>query len=365
MVIVMIASATPEQINAVCAQISSMGCAVHDIFDGDQPVITAIGGEDAKTTLKTIGEMPGVASAHATLPYRLVCRTYREQHTQVQVGNAVVGGDGFVVIAGPCSVESEKQICVAADHLARAGASLLRGGAFKPRTSPYDFQGLGKQGLIFLAKARDISGLPFVTEVVSEADVELVAEYADMLQVGSRNMQNFSLLKTVGRSGRPVLLKRGMCSTIKELLTAAEYLLLNGNSRVVLCERGIRTFDSSTRNTCDLVAVPVLNELTHLPIIVDPSHSTGKRSLVPPLCRAAVAIGADGLIVEAHPQPEKAYSDGFQSIDLVEFAKLMDDLRPYLSLWEHSRRSMRFDANNGESAVLGSSKQYSSGGLIQ
>ncbi len=248
-----------------------------------------------------------------------------------------IGGDEFIVMAGPCSVESEKQIMQAAEAVAAAGAHLLRGGAFKPRTSPYDFQGMETEGLKLLAQAKRATGLGIITEVMSDRDVDLVAEYADILQIGARNMQNFALLKTLGKCNRPVLLKRGMSSTVKELLMSAEYVVAHGNPNVILCERGIRTFETVTRNTCDIAAVAALNELTHLPVILDPSHATGKRSLVPALSRAAVAIGADGLLVEVHPAPEKAVSDGAQSLDIPQFRKMMQDLRPYVDLWKESR----------------------------
>ena len=225
----------------------------------------------------------------------------------------------------------------AAEGVARAGAKLLRGGAFKPRTSPYDFQGLETEGLKLLEKAKRATGLGIITEVMSDRDVDLVSEYADILQIGARNMQNFALLKVLGKSPRPVLLKRGMSSTIKELLMSAEYVVAHGNPNVILCERGIRTFETHTRNTCDITAVAALNELTHLPIVLDPSHATGKRSLVPALARAGVAIGADGLLVEVHPAPEKAVSDGAQSLDLPQFERMMQDLRPYIALWKESR----------------------------
>jgi 3-deoxy-7-phosphoheptulonate synthase len=234
-------------------------------------------------------------------------------------------------------VESEKQIIESAQLVAKHGAKLLRGGAFKPRTSPYDFQGLELEGLKLLDKARRETGLGIITEVMSDRDVEMVAEYADILQIGARNMQNFSLLKTLGKCGRPILLKRGLSSTIKELLMSAEYIVAHGNPDVMLCERGIRTFETVTRNTCDIVAVAVLNEMTHLPVILDPSHATGKRSLVPPLARAAVAIGADGIIVEVHPQPEKAISDGAQSLNPTQWANMMQDLQPYIALWKQAR----------------------------
>jgi 3-deoxy-7-phosphoheptulonate synthase len=240
-------------------------------------------------------------------------------------------------MAGPCSVESEKQIMETAEAVAAAGAKLLRGGAYKPRTSPYDFQGMEEAGLKLLAKAREATGLAVITEVMSDRDVDLVAQYADVLQIGARNMQNFALLKTLGRCGRPVLLKRGMSSTVKELLMSAEYVVAHGNPQVMLCERGIRTFETVTRNTCDIAVVAALNELTHLPVIVDPSHATGKRSLVPALSRAAVAIGADGLLVEVHPAPEKAMSDGAQSLDAKQFTAMMRDMDPYIALWKQAR----------------------------
>jgi 3-deoxy-7-phosphoheptulonate synthase len=225
----------------------------------------------------------------------------------------------------------------AAETVARAGATMLRGGAFKPRTSPYDFQGLEEEGLKLLAKARTATGLGIVTEVMSDSDVDLVAQYADLMQVGARNMQNFALLKALGRCSRPILLKRGLSSTVKELLMSAEYIVAHGNPNVILCERGIRTFETATRNTCDLTAVAVLDELTHLPVVVDPSHATGKRSLVPALSRAAVAIGCDGLIVEVHPCPEQAVSDGAQSLNPKQFASMMQELQPYVRLWKESR----------------------------
>jgi 3-deoxy-7-phosphoheptulonate synthase len=242
-------------------------------------------------------------------------------------------------MAGPCSVESEKQIMQAAEGVAKAGAKMLRGGAFKPRTSPYDFQGMEEEGLKLLQKAKKATGLAIITEVMSDRDVDLIAKYADVMQVGARNMQNFMLLKALGKCGRPVLLKRGLSSTVKELLMSAEYITAHGNPDVILCERGIRTFETVTRNTCDIAAIPALNELTHLPVILDPSHATGKRSLVPALSRAGVAIGADGLIVEVHPAPEKAISDGAQSLDLPQFQKMMMDLEPYIQLWNESRKT--------------------------
>jgi 3-deoxy-7-phosphoheptulonate synthase len=234
-------------------------------------------------------------------------------------------------------VESETQIMEAAVGVAAAGAKLLRGGAFKPRTSPYEFQGLEEEGLKLLRKAKEATGLAIVTEVMSDRDIPMITEYADLLQIGARNMQNFTLLKALGRCGRPVLLKRGMSSTVKELLMSAEYIVAHGNPQVVLCERGIRTFETATRNTCDIVAVAVLKELTHLPVLVDPSHATGKRSLVPSLSKAAVAIGADGLLVEVHPHPEKAMSDGAQSLFITQFQQMMKELQPHIQLWKAAR----------------------------
>ncbi len=253
----------------------------------------------------------------------LVSREVQPQNSVVRVGDVSFGDGGFVVMAGPCSVENEEQLMACAEVIADCGGHLLRGGAFKPRTSPYEFQGLGEPGLKLLELARERYGLGIVTEVVTEADVDLVANYADLMQVGARNMQNFALLKALGRCGKPVLLKRGPSATLKEWLMAAEYILANGNPDVVLCERGIRSFDSHTRNVCDITAVPAMKEMTHLPVILDPSHATGRRSLVAPLARAAVAVGADGLLVECHPNPDAALSDGAQSLDLNQFRQMM------------------------------------------
>jgi 3-deoxy-7-phosphoheptulonate synthase len=256
----------------------------------------------------------------------------KKQKSAIPVENVMIGDGGFVVMAGPCSVEGYDQLITTADAVAAAGAQILRGGAYKPRTSPYDFQGLAEEGLKLLAEARKRTGLKVITEVLDTEDVELVAEYADILQVGARNMQNFALLKKLGDVSKPIMLKRGLSATIKEFLLSAEYIVTHGNPNVILCERGIRTFETATRNTLDLAAVPLLSELTHLPVIVDPSHATGKRSLVHPLAKAAVAVGADGLMIEVHPTPETAWSDGPQSLRLEEFAKMMDDLQPYIDL---------------------------------
>ena len=338
MIISMRPHATREEIEHVCNRIREFGYKVHSIEGEERVVIGAVGVGDVTACLESLEAAPGVESAvRISAPYKFVSKEFKKDRSRIRVDGAEVGGDDFVVMAGPCSVENERQILETAVAVAEAGARILRGGAFKPRTSPYDFQGLELEGLKLLAKAREATGLSVVTEVMSDRDVGLVAEYADLMQVGARNMQNFSLLKELGRCGRPVLLKRGMSSTIKELLMSAEYITAHGNPNIMLCERGIRTFETATRNTCDLAAVPVLNELTHLPVIVDPSHATGQRSLVPALSRAAVAIGADGLIVEVHPCPEKAYSDGAQSLDLTEFRSLMRGLQGYLELWRESR----------------------------
>ncbi len=333
MIISMRRGATKEEIEHVCERIREFGYKVHSIVGEERVVIGAVGIGDVTACLEMLEATPGVESAvRISAPYKFVSKEFKKERTRIRVNGATIGGGEFVVMAGPCSVESERQIMETAEAVAAAGAKVLRGGAFKPRTSPYDFQGLELEGLKLLAKAREATSLAIVTEVMSDRDVELVAEHADIMQVGARNMQNFALLKSLGKCGRPVLLKRGMSSMVKELLMSAEYVTAHGNPDVVLCERGIRTFETATRNTCDIAAIPLLNELTHLPIILDPSHATGKRSLVPALSRAAVAVGADGLLVEVHPCPEKALSDGAQSLDLGQFRAMMDDLKPYLRL---------------------------------
>ncbi len=338
MIISMRPHATQEEIDRVCERIREFGYKVHSIAGEQRVVIGVVGVGDVTECLESLEATPGVETAvRISAPYKFVSKEFKKERTRVRVDGAEIGGDDFVVMAGPCSVENEKQILETAEGVAAAGAKVLRGGAFKPRTSPYDFQGLALEGLKLLAKAREATGLAIVTEIMSESDVETVAEYADIMQVGARNMQNFALLKALGKCQRPVLLKRGMSSTIKELLMSAEYVTAHGNPNVILCERGIRTFETATRNTCDITAVAVLNELTHLPVILDPSHATGKQSLVPPLARAGVAIGADGLIVEVHPCPEKAKSDGKQSLRIERFASMMQELEPYIQLWKESR----------------------------
>ena len=338
MIISMKPHATKEEVDHVTERIKEFGYKVHSIQGEERVVIGVVGVGDVTACLESLEAMPSVEKAvRISAPYKFVSKEFHNGRTRVRVNGIEIGGEDFIVMAGPCSVESEKQIMETAERVARSGARMLRGGAFKPRTSPYDFQGLEVEGLKLLQKAKQATGLGIITEVMSDRDVELVAEYADVLQIGARNMQNFALLKSLGKCGRAVLLKRGMSSTVKELLMSAEYVTAHGNPNVILCERGIRTFETVTRNTCDIASIAALNELTHLPVILDPSHATGKRSLVPALSRAGVAIGADGLIVEVHPCPEKAVSDGAQSLTLPQFDEMMQDLKPYIGLWRESR----------------------------
>jgi 3-deoxy-7-phosphoheptulonate synthase len=338
MIVSMRLHATRAEIDEVRDRIQEFGYKVHSIEGEERVVIGAVGVGDVTPCLESLEAMPQVEKAvRISAPYKFVSREFRPHKTLIRVNGTTIGGDEFVVMAGPCSVENEKQIMETAEAVAAAGAKLLRGGAFKPRTSPYDFQGLEEEGLKLLRKAKEATGLAIVTEVMADGDVELVAEYSDIIQIGARNMQNFALLKAVGRANCPIVLKRGMSSTIRELLMSAEYIVAHGNPSVILCERGIRTFETETRNTCDISAVPVLNELTHLPVVVDPSHAAGKRSIVPALTRAAVAIGADGVIVEVHPHPEKAFSDGAQSLTIPQFRDMMRDLKPYFDIWKLSR----------------------------
>jgi 3-deoxy-7-phosphoheptulonate synthase len=335
MIIVMKPGATKAQFNHVVEKIKEYGFQPHPIVGTERTVIGCIGDERGKTQLQSLEVAPGVESVMPILkPFKLASKEMRREKTLVKVGKNVIGSSQFVVMAGPCSVETREQILKSAEIVKAAGAQMLRGGAFKPRTSPYSFQGLEEEGLRLLAEARQKTGLPFITEVITPTDVALVAEYADMLQIGARNMQNFALLKEVGKTHKPVLLKRGMANTLTELLMSAEYIMSQGNYSVVLCERGIRTFEDYTRNTCDLSAVPALKEMSHLPVIVDPSHGTGVRSLITPISKAAVAVGADGLIVEVHPNPEEAYSDGAQSLMPKQFDKLMEEVKKYLPLEE-------------------------------
>ncbi len=327
MIIVMKRKADQEDIDNVTSWIESVGYNAHVSKGVERTIIGAVGDERGKVMLKAAEDMPGVEKVVPILqPYKLASREVKDGDTVIKVGDVEIGGPGFVVIAGPCAVESEEQLLESARVVKEAGAAMLRGGAFKPRTSPYSFQGLEEEGLKILALAREETGLPVVTEVMSASQVELVESYADMLQIGARNVQNFALLKAVGLAKKPVLLKRGMMTTLEELLMSAEYILASGNSRVILCERGIRTFETAMRNTLDISAVPVLKEKTHLPVIVDPSHAIGKWRFVLPLAKAAVAVGADGLLIEVHPDPQKALSDGPQSLKPEKFRTLMEEI---------------------------------------
>ncbi len=333
MIVAMQADATDEQINHICDRIREFGYTPHVIRGVERTVIAAVGPGDKKEHIEHMKSADGVEDAFPILqPFKLVSREVKKQRSVIKIGDVTIGDGGFVVMAGPCSVEGHEQLMSTAESVAASGARILRGGAYKPRTSPYDFQGMAEEGLKLLAEARGRTGLRVITEVLDTEDVELVAEYADILQVGARNMQNFALLKKLGEINRPVMLKRGLSATIKEFLLSAEYIVTHGNPNVMLCERGIRTFETATRNTLDMAAIPLLNELTHLPVIVDPSHATGKRSLVRPLAKASVAIGADGLMTEVHPCPEKAWSDGPQSLRFEEFAAMMRELEPYINL---------------------------------
>jgi 3-deoxy-7-phosphoheptulonate synthase len=329
MIVVMKAGATKKDRDEVLKRIRELGYKPHVIHGATRDVIGAVGDERGKAVLQSLESMHGVESVVPILqPYKLASKEVKKEASVIRISDTVgIGGPRVVVMAGPCSVESERQIIETAEAVKAAGAHVLRGGAFKPRTSPYSFQGLEEEGLKLLAKARDLTGLPFVTEVINPETAELVAEYADILQIGARNAQNFALLKKVGQLGRPVLLKRGMSMTIQEFLMSAEYVMSEGNQSVILCERGIRTFETATRNTLDLSAIPVLKEKTHLPIVIDPSHGTGHYHYVAPMALAAVAAGADGLIIEVHPDPEHASSDGPQSLKPAKFAALMTRMR--------------------------------------
>jgi 3-deoxy-7-phosphoheptulonate synthase len=328
MIVVMKTGATSAQIDNVIARIEQFGCRAH-VSQGVEHTIIGIIGNDRPIDREQLERMDGVERTVPILrPFKLASREFHPQDTRVEVNGLTIGGREIVVMAGPCAVESRSQLLETAHAVKEAGAQVLRGGAFKPRTSPYSFQGLGEEGLQLLAEAREATGLLIVTEVMEPQTVPLVTTYADILQVGARNMQNYALLHAVGEAMRPVLLKRGMMSTIEELLMSAEYILSHGNERIILCERGIRTFEQYTRNTLDIAAVPLLKQLSHLPVLVDPSHGTGKWELVEATARASVAAGADGLIVEVHPRPEEALSDGAQSLKPARFAALMQSLRP-------------------------------------
>ena len=332
MLVVMRHGATADQIQAVVRTIEEMGYTARPM-PGAQRTAVGLVGNDGRVDSSRIEALGGVAEViHVSQPYKQVSREWRAENTVVTIAPGVrVGGSEVAVIAGPCSVESEDQIVTVARQVRAAGASCLRGGAFKPRSSPYSFQGLGKHGLELLALARRETGLAIVTEAVDAEGADLVAELADCIQVGARNMQNYSLLRAVGRLGKPVLLKRGMAATISDLLLSAEYILAEGNDQVILCERGVRTFDPATRNMFDLTAIPLVHRLSHLPIVADPSHGTGARDKVIPMARAAVAAGADGIIVEVHPNPEHAKSDGAQSLYPEQFSQLMREVRAIAS----------------------------------
>ncbi len=328
MIIVLKKGCPKKNIESVIRKIEKLGFKAHAIFGVERTVIGAVGDDREKHVLESLASIPCVEKLVPILqPFKLASREFRREPSVIRVRGAAFGGNHFGVIAGPCSVETERQIIETAIKVKKAGARMLRGGAFKPRTSPYSFQGLEKEGLKLLAKAKKESGLPFVTEVINPEDVEMVGEYADVLQIGARNVQNFSLLRRAGKFGKPILLKRGMSTTIQEFLMSAEYILSEGCRDVILCERGIRTFENATRNTLDISAIPVIHQRSHLPIIVDPSHATGVRDYVAPLCFAAMACGADGLIIEVHPEPLKALCDGPQSLDINDFAALMKRLR--------------------------------------
>jgi 3-deoxy-7-phosphoheptulonate synthase len=323
------AHATEEQVRAVCEKIESLGYRAHSI-PGAQRTAIGITGNQGEVQAGTLEELPGVQEViRVSKPYKLVSRDVKSENTVITFPgtNATIGGKNFAIIAGPCAIESHEQAMAVAERVVAAGAQFFRGGAYKPRTSPYTFQGLGEEGLRIMAEVRDRFGMKIITEAIDNESLDLVERYADVIQIGARNMQNFSLLRRAGRSRKPVLLKRGMSATLEEFLMAAEYIMSEGNYNVVLCERGVRTFADHTRNTLDLSLVPAVQRLSHLPIVVDPSHGTGKRNKVTPLSRAAAAVGADGLIVEVHHQPDKALSDGMQSLYPEQFEELMGQVR--------------------------------------
>jgi 3-deoxy-7-phosphoheptulonate synthase len=327
MLVVMKHDASSDEVEGVVATIRDLGYEAAPI-PGRQRVAIGLVGNDGKVNADRIESLPGVLQIiHVSQPYKQVSREWREEPTVVTLANGTrIGGGEVAVMAGPCSVEGEAQILGVAARLRDAGATILRGGAFKPRTSPYSFQGMGEEGLRLLARAREETGMAIVTEAIDPESLDLVAEYADIVQIGARNMQNYSLLRRAGRAGKPVLLKRGPAATIRDLLLSAEYLLAEGNGEVILCERGVRGFDTHTRNLLDLTAIPVVKALSHLPIIADPSHGTGIRGKVIPMARAAVAAGADGLMIEVHPDPERALSDGAQSLFPGQFEELMEQI---------------------------------------
>jgi 3-deoxy-7-phosphoheptulonate synthase len=336
MIVNMSDSATAEQIEHIIQRIREAGFQPHVTRGTERTIVAAVGSGGRRHEIEALSVAPGVDKVVAIAqPFKLVSRQTRPQLSVVDVCGVKIGGPEVVVIAGPCSVESREQLLETAQGVKNAGATMLRGGAYKPRTSPYEFQGLGIEALKILREARELTGLPIVTEVMGTEDVDLICEYADMLQVGARNMQNFTLLRRLATTKKPILLKRGPSASVKEWLLAAEYLLSGGNDQVVLCERGIKTFDTGMRNTFDLAAIALAKELSHLPVIADPSHGTGKQSLIGAVSRAGIAVGADGLIVEVHPCPERALSDGPQSLDIAQFERVMrglsEPLRPVLA----------------------------------
>src|SRR5574341_38948 len=327
MIVVMQQKATAKQVGGVIKKIEELGFKPH-LSEGEEKTIIGLVGSDRHIDPQVFTILPGVEQVIPILrPFKLASREFKPKDSIININGLKIGGEEVIVMAGPCAVESKEQVLETAQAVKEAGAKILRGGAFKPRTSPYSFQGLGKQGLEFLALAKEKTGLGIVTEVLEPKDVLLVSQFADILQIGARNMQNFALLEEVGKISKPVLLKRGLSSTLEELLLSAEYVLSNGNYNVILCERGIRTFERYTRNTLDISAVPVIKKLSHLPVIVDPSHATGQKDLVNPISKAAVAAGADGLIIEVHPHPDQALCDGYQSLTFAEFEKLMKELK--------------------------------------
>jgi 3-deoxy-7-phosphoheptulonate synthase len=329
MLVVMKAQATDEQIRSVCQKIEALGYRPH-AMPGAQRTAIGITGNKGEVEQGTLEEMPGVQEViKVSKPYKLVSRDVKDESTIIRFAGtaATIGGPGLAIVAGPCAIESREQAFAVAERVHRAGAQFFRGGAYKPRTSPYSFQGLGEEGLRIMAEIRQKYGMKIITEAIDNESLDLVEEYADMIQIGARNMQNFSLLKRAGRASKPVLLKRGMSATLEEFLMAAEYILSEGNYNVALCERGVRTFADHTRNTLDLSLIPAVQRLSHLPIFVDPSHGTGKRNKVTPLSRAAVAVGADGLMVEVHNKPDEAMSDGPQSLFPDQFDELMKQVR--------------------------------------
>ncbi len=332
MIIVLKQGTTEEQKRNIVKKIKELNL-IPMVSEGKERTIIGVIGDEEVVRNISIEAFQGVEKVVPILkPYKLVSREFKPDDTVIKVGNVEIGSDTLVVMAGPCSIENEKMIIETAKAVKKAGAHILRGGAFKPRTSPYSFQGLGEKGLKFMVKAKEETGLPVVTEVMDTRDVALVEKYADIIQVGARNMQNFQLLKEVGLCNKPIFLKRGLSSTVKELLMSAEYILSSGNNQVILCERGIRTFEDATRNTLDLSAVPLIKELSHLPVVIDPSHATGKRSLILPMSKAAIASGAAGLMIEVHPYPEKAVSDGAQSLMFEEFKSLMENIKPFVKV---------------------------------